>query len=119
MHRYYLHRTIFLILGLTVLVPSFLRAQSITGGQLLEACEVALKTRFAGETGMACQWYVTPCDCNYSDEILPRVCLPVKVDPADLAGEVIAGLKSRPELMSEKAAFAANSILSRLYPCSD
>jgi len=104
-----------LMMSCTGVVP----AQSISGNELVAACEKAVASDFAGELGMICHWYVTPCDCIYGNEQLPRVCLPADVNEETLAQQVIAGLNSNPELLSKDAAFAANSVLTVLYSCSD
>lgn len=87
---------------------------------LLEACEYSLNNNFAGIKGEMCTWYVTPCDCDYGlDAVMPRVCLPEKIPVEDLARTVINGLKEQSELLAEDADFAAATILSRVYPCTE
>lgn len=94
-------------------------AQSISGNELIAACEKAIASDFAGNTGMICHWYVTPCDCNYGNEQLPKVCLPADFNEEKLAQQVIDGLNSNPDLLAKDAAFAANSVLTVLYPCTN
>ena len=103
------------LVACTGIVP----AQSITGNELVTACEKAIASEFTGNTGMICHWYVTPCDCNYGNELLSRVCLPAEYNEEKLAQQVIDGLNSNPDLLSKEAAFAANSVLTTLYPCTD
>ncbi len=90
-----------------------------SGANLLEACEDSLEKGFQGATGMMCVWYVTPCDCYHGkDSTIPRVCLPDGKTPESLAREVIDGLKSKPELLSESAEVSAGIILAPKYPCN-
>ena len=90
-----------------------------TGQQLLDACEHAITSGFKGIEGMACEWYVIPCDCGTGTHALtPRVCLPDDASSADLAQKVVDGLKDEPNLAGKSAGFAAATILSRSYPCS-
>ena len=105
--------------AMVVTCTNFIQAQSISGKDLADACEQALLTGFYGNGGMMCHWYVTPCDCSYGKEDLPRVCLPPSIKEEDLAQKVIAGLQSDPYLLKKDAAMAANTILSALYPCRD
>jgi len=91
---------------------------SPTGADVLTTCEESLASGFQGITGMMCVWYVTPCDCHIGkDPAIPRVCLPDGMETETLAREVIEGLKSRPELQSETAELASNSVLTIKYPC--
>jgi Rap1a immunity proteins len=89
-----------------------------TGEELLAACETSLKSGFHGANGMMCVWYVTPCDCHHGKEVeIARVCLPEGKETESLAREVIAGLKSQPELLMKSAEVSANEILAAKYPC--
>jgi hypothetical protein len=89
-----------------------------TGADLLEACETSLEKGFQGSFGMMCVWYVTPCDCHHGKHSeIPRVCLPDGLETEDLAKQVIAGLKSTPELQSNTAEISAGKILVEKYPC--
>ncbi len=107
-------------IGIVCLVASFCTSsQSMSGAELLTACEQTLDTGFKGKYAMACDWYVTPCDCHHAGGEYPAACLPVDARAEDLARIVIDGLKNNPELLHRDAAYAANSILSRRYPCPD
>jgi hypothetical protein len=97
--------------GLLVAAPA--------AGDLLKACEYSLKNGFAGIEADMCIWYVTPCDCDYGKENdMPRVCLPDGVAVETLARIVVAGLKADAGLHALDADFAANTLLSRIYPCN-
>ena len=90
-----------------------------TGRQLLDACEAALANGYRGLQASMCEWYVTPCDCDAGTGAQrPRVCLPDGISSRVLAGKVIKGLRSEPDLHGKSAAYAAAVILSRDYPCS-
>lgn len=90
-----------------------------TGQQLLDACEHAIANGFKGSEGMACEWYVTPCDCDTGTPgQTPRVCLPDDASSVALAQKLVDGLKEEPQLAGKSAGFAAATILSRSYPCS-
>lgn len=93
-------------------------AESLNGAELKQICEQALANNFQGRQAVTCHWYVTPCDCQYTDATGPRVCLPEDYNDSELASLVVQGLKERPEFLSQTAAFAANSILAEHYPCS-
>jgi hypothetical protein len=105
--------------GLFLLLSINIQAiASPTGADVLTTCEESLASGFQGITGMMCVWYVTPCDCHIGkDPSIPRVCLPDGMETEVLAREVIEGLKSRPELQSETAELASNSVLTIKYPC--
>jgi hypothetical protein len=91
-----------------------------SGTDLLAACEHSLKNGFQGIKGQMCIWYVTPCDCSYSEKSkVTRVCLPATVATETLVQEVIAGLLKQTELQAEEANVAAALILSQTYPCLD
>ena len=102
-----------------LLVPSALTAQSITGQELVYACEHALDNNFTGTGGMACYWYVTPCDCETGRQEQPRVCLPHDISEYQLARMVIDGIRNNAELQKMDAAVAVGTVLSQTYPCSD
>ncbi len=90
-----------------------------TGADVLAACEEALEKGFHGTRAMMCVWYVTPCDCHHGkDSAIPRVCLPDGKAAETLAREVIDGLKSQPDLLSESAEVSAGVILAVKYPCN-
>lgn len=89
-----------------------------SGSDLLTACETALQRGFQDTTGIMCAWYVTPCDCHYGKVLeVPRVCLPDGLETEYLAKEVIAGLKSNPQLQKKTAEISAAEILVKKYPC--
>ncbi|MCG8324811.1 MAG: hypothetical protein MI673_04780 [Thiotrichales bacterium] len=110
-------RWMFIVLCMTSQPGALAETRSLNGGDLLSICEDALINGYRHPEGMACYWYITPCDCNYGTVDLPRVCLPADLDETGLTSMVIDGLKSRPELLSLPAAEAANTILSKHYPC--
>lgn len=87
------------------------------GADLLAACEYSLQHDFTGVKGKMCHWYVTPCDCNYGRQPLPRVCLPSSVAVETLARQTITGLRAKPALLSREADVAAAIVLSEHYPC--
>ena len=87
-----------------------------SGGDLLQACNQALRDGFDTMVGKMCTWYVTPCDCNI-DKTIPKVCLPESVSTETLTGLVISGLTQQPELQQLDATRAAARILSGEYPC--
>lgn len=89
------------------------------GADLLTACSYSLQHDFQGVEGKLCQWYVTPCDCDYGKQSPPPVCLPPEVAVETLAQKVIDGLQSDPALRTEEAGMAAAIILAEHYPCPE
>ncbi len=114
-------RTCFIFIALlSVLVCSQRLFAAPTGEALLHACKAALEDGFTDIEGQMCEWYVTPCDCHAGkDPGIPRVCLPHGIPTEWLAKEVIKGLLEKPALQNVSAEMAANTILSRSYPCTD
>ncbi len=110
-----------LLLWATTATPAFdgIGSESISGRQLLQACQIALKSEYVGTEAMVCHWYVTPCDCHFTTVEMPAVCLPDSYDEVELTRLVTKGLKGDNELLQADAAVAANTILAKHYPCQE
>lgn len=92
---------------------------TVSGFDLLKACEVSLHSHNGGIQDQLCEYYITPCDCDLGENRKhPRVCLPDGKTMDELAGIVIDGLKKSPDLLQVYAGTAAATVLAKVYPCN-
>ena len=92
---------------------------TVSGHDLLKACEVSLHSHNGGIQEQLCEYYITPCDCDLGENGQhPRVCLPEGKTMDELAEIVINGLKKSPDLLQVYAGTAAATVLAKIYPCN-
>lgn len=86
----------------------------------MDACNIALREDFKGIEAAMCDWYVTPCPCNFKgSELLVEGewCLPPNVDSQAVARLVVDGLAARGADLQRPASSLVIALLRDLYPC--
>ena len=92
-----------------------------SGEQLVQACQTALGKNFQGIEAAMCDWYVTPCPCNYvSTKLLAQGawCLPSNINTRVVARLVVDSiLKTAHENQQRAASELVIPLLREAYPC--
>jgi len=112
-----LSATLSLLGVLFACAPSNARAEP-SAEQVLQVCSRAIAKDFKGVDAAMCDWYVTPCPCNFKQEASAgEWCLPPKVDSLTVATQVVEILAHQPERLSLPASTPVIQALRTLYPC--
>lgn len=100
-----------------VAFPSLFAAEP-TAEHVLAACQRALEKGFKGIEADICDWYITPCPCEFvAAAAEAQWCLPQDLDSAALAQHVVDELSRQPQSLSEPASLPIIKIVRAAYPC--
>ena len=100
-----------------VAFPSLLAAEP-TAEHVLAACQRALEKGFTGIEADICDWYITPCPCEFVEAAAEGPwCLPQDLASAALAQLVVDELSRQPQSLSAPASLPIIKIVRATYPC--
>lgn len=116
-------RTVLLRLCFAMIVlassPGPIRADApLTGRELAQACEAALRHDFKGMDAAMCEWYVRPCAVCGVNKPPPTHCLPAGLSTRDLAAQVSRDLRASAPLLARPVKDAVERVLRLRYPCT-